>query len=731
MELALEGIIERITYRSEETGYTVARLRPTSARGLVTIVGQLLNLQVGETVMLEGEWTSHPVHGRQFRVERYRSARPSTIEGIKRYLGSGLIKGIGPATAGRIVETFGAATLDILDRSPERLREVRGLGTHKIRMITAAWEEQRAIKDLIMLLHDLGLPTALASRVYRRFGQDSGEIVRNDPYRLADEIYGIGFPTADRLGRAQGIEHNDRRRLIAGLRYVISEAAGDEGHCYLPTGQLLAAAEPVLGVSAAELAQALESALIEGLLDEDVLPEGEQGIALPSLAHAERSLAGRLLDLLGPEGTRASELCRCFASPNVGALNGWLQRQGMHLNERQIEAIRLALTSPVAVLTGGPGTGKTTTVRAILAMLEQRGLRALLAAPTGRAARRLAEASGHPATTIHRLLEYRGGVEGRFGRDQSRPLEADLVVVDEASMLDVVLAHHLVKAIPLGCHLLFVGDVDQLPSVGPGAVLRDLLAAWIVPSVQLIQIFRQAEGSGIVANAHRINSGKEPDLIGLDDFFLFPRADPEECAAMVVELVTQRIPRRFGYDPQRDIQVLSPTHKGPAGVQSLNTLLQEALNPPRHGLAETRWGSTTYRVGDRVLQLRNNYDLDVANGDLGEIVAIDREERTLTVLFEGERQVSYDLADLDELALAYAISVHKGQGAEYPAVVIPLLRAHGPLLQRALLYTAVTRARRLVVLCGDRRAISTAVAHDRAINRWTCLARRLREGSRS
>ncbi len=721
----LDGILERITYQSESTGYTVAQLRPAGKRDTVTIVGQLLGVQPGEQLILEGEWRDHPTHGRQFSVQRYHTRLPATIDGIRRYLGSGLIKGVGPATAKRITETFGKYTLDVLDREPERLREVPGLGYKKAELIAAAWREQQRIKDLMLLLQDLGLPTGVAVRIYKHYGDDALAVVQHEPYRLADEVDGVGFRTADAIAAGLGIARDDPRRIAAGVRFALGQAS-DDGHCYLPWRELIERAASLLTVAATKVQVVVDQMLTADQLWRDPVviaaTPAEQPIYLPPLAFAEIGVANAIRRWLA----QRSALAAHYAPSRWELVFAHLaERRGIDLSPQQRAAVRTALTSPVMLLTGGPGTGKTTSLRALVLLLRARGYRPLLAAPTGRAARRLSEATGIEARTIHRLLEY--SPDGTFRRNADNPLACDLLVIDEASMLDVVLANQLLKATPLNAHVVIVGDADQLPSVGPGRVLGDLIDSGIVPRIHLNAIFRQAAGSGIAANARRINDGLLPEWGGHDDFYFFAAETPERCAELVVELVVERIPRRFGYDPRRDIQVLSPTHKGNAGVAALNAALQAALNPPRPGVAEYRSGATVFRVGDRVIQQRNDYDRDVYNGDTGEIIAIDAAAPTVVVRFEDGRAIRYSGLDLDDLALAYALSVHKSQGSEYPVVVLPLLLQHQPLLQRNLLYTAVTRARQLVVIVGDRRAVAAAVAAAEVERRYTGLSVRLRD----
>ncbi len=736
----LEGTLERITFHSESDGYTVARLIPRGKTYLVTVVGKLLGVKVGETLELQGRWVNHAQHGRQFEVTGFRTILPATVEGIRRYLGSGLIKGIGPVTARRIAETFGKYTLEVIDHQPERLNEVPGLGPKRVALITQAWREQQQIKEIMIFLQELGLTPGLAVRIYKQYRESSLSVVRMQPYRLADEVYGIGFLTADRIARAQGVALDDPQRIGAGLRYTLSKAA-DDGHCYLPATELITRAAALLGVDVAQAEAALHDPLIAGEIEIVPLTAMQRPLRpvmpdTPPLAAVDPSPAVYLAPFARAEQGIAANITRLQHAPSLIApfyrRANWVRvfahltaRHNISLTTRQQAAVQMALTSTVSLLTGGPGTGKTTTLRTVITLLQARGYRAALCSPTGRAARRLAETTGTEACTIHRLLEFSPQNGPHFKRNADYPLECDLLIVDEASMLDVLLANHLLKAIPCGAHVLLVGDTDQLPSVGPGRVLRDLLESMAVPSVHLDTIFRQAEGSGIITNAHRINSGELPHYRGLHDFFFFSATEPERCAALTIDLVAERIPRRFGFDPHHDIQVLTPTHRGPAGVATLNSLLQEALNPARPGCSAKRFGAVTFRVGDRVMQLRNNYDLDVYNGDIGVVTAIDTVEQLLHVQFESERAVAYDFELLDELTLAYAISVHKSQGGEYPAVVVPLLMQHYTLLQRNLLYTAVTRARELVVLVGDRKAIAIAVGNNNVQQRYTGLGWRL------
>jgi exodeoxyribonuclease V alpha subunit len=731
---SLDAVLERITYANEETGYTVARVATDRSSDLLTVVGPLLGAQPGESLRLRGRWVSHPQYGRQFQVDTYQTVLPATIQGIRRYLGSGLIKGIGPKMAERIVDHFGQATLEVIEQTPGRLVEVPGLGPKRTAMITAAWEEQRAIKEVMVFLQGVGVSTSLAVRIYKTYRDDAIEVVRREPYRLAGDVWGIGFKTADQLAQRLGIPHDSPQRVKAGLQFALSEAS-DDGHCYLPEIELVTKATGLLGVDADLASRCLEELVAEEGVVAEPLPtamspgvtEGTgRAIWLVPFHRAERALAGGLLRLLDASAHRLAG----FQAVDWPAALGWLrQTSGVTLAPEQEAAVRLALTERVAVLTGGPGCGKSYTVRAIVALARAKRAKIVLAAPTGRAAKRLSELAGLEAATLHRLLQLRPGGDAAFDRDH--PLDADLVVVDEVSMLDVLLANKLVKAVPPGAHLLLVGDVDQLPSVGAGEVLRDLLATERLPRVRLTHVFRQAQQSGVVTNAHRINAGQPPITHGLADFFLFPEEESEQVADLVVDIVANRLPRRFSLDPRREVQVLCPMHRGPAGAGVLNERLQAALTPAREGLAERRFGGRVYRVGDKVMQIRNNYDKGTAgvfNGSVGVITALSLEDSELRVLLDEDEEVGYGFDELDELTHAYAVSIHRSQGSEYPCVVVPLTTSAWLMLQRNLLYTAVTRAKRMVVLVGSRRALAKAVRTQGAGRRYTALTERLRPG---
>ncbi|MER6776792.1 MULTISPECIES: ATP-dependent RecD-like DNA helicase [unclassified Streptomyces] len=727
----VEGVLERITYANEESGYTVARVDTGRGSGdLLTVVGSLLGAQPGESLHMEGRWGSHPQYGRQFTVENYRTVLPATIQGIRRYLGSGLIKGIGPKIADRIVEHFGTDTLDVIEEAPKRLIEVPGLGPKRTKLIGAAWEEQKAIKEVMVFLQGVGVSTSIAVRIYKKYADASISVVKNQPYRLAADVWGIGFLTADRIAQAVGIPHDSPERVKAGLQYALSQST-DQGHCFLPEERLIADGVKLLQVDTglvieclAELAADPEGVVRESVPDPQGGPDPLTAVYLVPFHRAELSLVGQVRRLLNADDDRMPG----FQDVDWDKAFGWLAgRTGAKLAPEQRDAVMLALTRRVAVLTGGPGCGKSFTVRSIVELARAKKAKVVLAAPTGRAAKRLAELTGAEASTVHRLLELKPGGDAAY--DRERPLEADLVVVDEASMLDLLLANKLVKAVAPGAHLLLVGDVDQLPSVGAGEVLRDLLAeGGPVPAVRLTRIFRQAQQSGVVTNAHRINTGVPPITDGLPDFFLFPEEDTEEAGRLAVDVAARRIPARFGLDPRRDIQVLAPMHRGPAGAGNLNGLLQQAITPARPDLPEKRFGGRVFRVGDKVTQIRNNYEKGangVFNGTVGVVTALDVDEQRLTVRTEEDEEVGYEFTELDELAHAYAVTIHRSQGSEYPAVVIPVTTGAWMMLQRNLLYTAVTRAKKLVVLVGSRKALGQAVRTVSAGRRFTAVAPRL------
>jgi exodeoxyribonuclease V alpha subunit len=739
----LTGSVERITFYNPENGYSVLRLRPEVSRGkhipgmsydgLVTVVGNLPELSPGEHLRLQGKWDTHSKHGMQFQVEVCEQALPATLAGMENYLGSGLIKGIGPKMAERIVSQFKETTFEVIEQQPERLREVAGIGPDRSGKITAAWQEQKQVKEIMLFLHGHGVSTNLAVKIYKTYGDAALETVQKDPYQLERDIYGVGFKTADRIAQALGLLPEHPSRIEAGIVFALNELIND-GNVYAPRELLSARAIELLGVSVDLIPPALERLATEERIRPELIPfgdklpiDGKPNLAASPSVSEPRPLYSTPVIYLTPlyfgEKGVAERLKTLNATPTRPSQASFPDH---NLSPQQQTAVEMAFKNPLCVLTGGPGTGKTTCLKALIAMLEAQGKTYALASPTGRAAKRLSEATGRPASTIHRLLEP-SPVLG-FKRNEENPLEMDFLVVDEASMLDLLLTNHLLKAIRPGTQVLFVGDVDQLPSVGAGDMLRNLIDSGIAPVARLTTIFRQAADSQIITNAHLINQGKMP-IFAKDggDFFLFPAEDAIAAADWVVQVVTERIPQKFGLDALRDIQVLSPIYRGPAGVSVLNQRLQDRLNPATPNKPERRLFGVIFRAGDKVMQTRNNYDKDVFNGDIGFIRAIDIIDHLLQVDFDG-RSVPYDWNEADELTLAYAISVHKAQGSEFPAVVMPVVTGHYLMLQRNLLYTAITRARSLCVLTGSRRAISMAVRNNKVTQRFTALEWRL--GSR-
>ena len=739
----ISGSVERVTYYNPENGYTVLRLK-VDARGmlpyqyasadqLATVVGNLPEVNPGEWLKLTGEWQRHPKHGWQFTAQQCDQALPATTEGIKRYLGSGLVRGVGKVMAERIVNKFGEHTLDVIETEPQRLRLVLGIGQRRVEGIVKAWAEQRAIKDVMLFLQAHGISTSLAIKIYKRYGDAALAVVRETPYKLVEDVTGIGFKTADKIAQALGLAHDDPARIEAGIAYTLNRLA-EEGHVYVPQDELEPEASEILGVSLAQVTQVMDSLESSALIKREKITytldeqsatptvREEQAVYLTPFYYSEIGVTNRLQRLVGHPTSRIKNAFR--DSRTLTAVLDLAEKTGeVKLASQQRQAVLTALQSKVTVLTGGPGTGKTTTLRTLLNALDRAGRSYALASPTGRAAKRLAEATGRPAKTIHRLLEFQPGTG--FGRNENNPLDADFIVVDEASMLDLVLTNQLLKAIDLASHLLLVGDTDQLPSVGAGDVLRDVIESGVAAVVRLEVVFRQAADSLIILNAHRINQGLMPQTRpDAQDFFIFVKEDPEEVPGLIVDIVQNRAPRKFGLDPLNDIQVLAPMYQGPAGVLNLNTVLQQALNPPRNQAAERRLGGRLFRVGDRVMQTVNNYDKNVYNGDIGRITHLDPIQQLLTLNIDGA-PVVYDFLEADELVHAFAISVHKAQGAEYPCVVIPVLTQHYLMLQRNLVYTAVTRARKLVILVGTRQAIYLAVKNNRVAQRYSALNWRL------
>jgi exodeoxyribonuclease V alpha subunit len=728
----LAGLIERVTFFNEENGFAVLKVQVKGHRDLVTVVGSLPCVSAGEWLTAEGRWLRDRDRGLQFQAEILASSPPTSREGIARYLGSGLVKGFGPVCAQKLVAKFGEKILAVIEHESARIEDVDGIGPVRRRRIKTAWIEGKAVREIMVFLHSHGVGTSRAVRIHKTYGDDAIERVRHDPYALARDIHGIGFKTADQIAQRIGVALDSLQRAGAGLSHVLLEAT-HQGHCALPVETLTDEAGKLLLVSDAIVQTALQQSLAAGEVIRETIASQEL-IFLPALLRAEQNIATRLKSLA------AEPAALPFADAAAGIAD-FEQHSGKKLAPSQRAALEQAVRRRVLVLTGGPGVGKTTLVNAILHVLrcssirqpasgiqdQAPAFRPLLCAPTGRAARRLSASTGLPAATIHRLLEAQAG--GRFGRNESHRLDCDLLVVDETSMVDVTLMSHLVRALPTSASLLLVGDVDQLPSVGPGSVLRDLIASGAVPVVRLTEVFRQAAASRIIANAHRINAGQLPELPAKDtpsDFYFVERKDPETTTATLLQMVQHRIPAKFGLDPVRDIQVLCPMNRGSLGVRELNLRLQAALNPTQPGQAFVEKFGSQFRVGDKVIQTENNYDKAVFNGDIGLVTALDPVEQELRVRFD-EREVAYDFGELDQLSLAYAITIHKSQGSEFPAVVIPVAMQQYILLQRNLLYTGVTRGRSLVVLIGETKALAVAVRNQKVSARWGGLRERLRE----
>jgi exodeoxyribonuclease V alpha subunit len=698
------------------------RLPGMSRDGLITVVGNLPEISPGEHLRLKGRWDNHPKHGKQFQAEVCEQILPSSLAGMESYLGSGMIKGIGPKLAKRIVGRFRKDTFEVIEQDPDRLLEVPGIGQDRTARIEVAWEEQKQVKEIMLFLHSHGVSTNLAIKIYKAYGDQALQIVQENPYQLESDIYGVGFKTADRIAQALGLPPDHPSRIEAGIIFALNEMIND-GHVFAPRDLLAGRAGELLGFGTALVLKGIERlALAERIHLEEVPFSVSRGrsareapripvVYLTPLYFAEIGVAKRVGALTSDQSRESSREASAPATSR--------------LSKEQAAAVQMAFNHRVSVLTGGPGTGKTTCLKALIGILNVEGKRFALTSPTGRAAKRLSEATGSPASTIHRLLEF--SPPAGFNRNEQHPLPIEFLIIDEASMLDLLLTNHLLKALHPGTHVLFVGDVDQLPSVGAGDVLGDLIKSEIGSVTRLTKIFRQAAGSQIITNAHRINRGQMP-IFSRDggDFFLFPAKDAGQAADWVVEVVSGRIPEKFKFDALQDIQVLSPVYRGPAGVTILNERLQKKLNPAAEGKAERRLFGTTYRVGDKVMQTRNNYDKDIYNGDIGYIRQIERVNQWISVDFEG-CEIVYDWSEVDELVLAYAVSVHKAQGSEFPVVVMPVVAQHYMMLQRNLLYTAVTRASKLCVLTGERRAIQIAVRNNKVAHRFTALDWRLGE----
>ncbi len=720
----LDGQIERITFTSEQTGYTVAQVRVEGQSQPVTVVGNLLAPTTGEMLHMEGEWITHPRYGLQFNVQRHETRVPATEDGIRRYLGSGMIRGIGKVYADRIVDQFGEQALAVIENEPDKLARIEGIGKKRIEMIRKAWDDQKEVRNVMLFLQGHGVSPGYAAKIFRRYGQRSIAVVRENPYRLATDIAGIGFAIADKIAEKIGIDKRDPKRVQAGILHGLWMLAG-EGHVFYPygllvehCGELLAVDPERVRTAAGELQRAHRIVIEEIFPGTKALEENEAAVFLPPLYRNEQVIVERI-QMLMTRPKAIGGLHRQSAFQDV------LKTLPFRLARNQKRAVDKSAAEKVLIVTGGPGTGKTTIISSVVRLYSRWTRKILLAAPTGRAAKRMSEATGTAAMTIHRMLEF-NFQKGGFQRDEDNSLDCDLLIVDEASMIDTTLMAHLLRAVPDSATVVFVGDVDQLPSVGPGNVLADMIASGRIPVVKLTEIFRQAQTSRIVVNAHRINHGQLPELAlpgELTEFYFIEKRAQEEVRDVILQVVRQNIPRRFGFDPIEDIQVLTPMHKGTVGAVNLNRELQEALNPVGEGIVQ---GERRFRVGDKVMQTRNNYDREVFNGDIGRIEQIDPVAQQVTVRFE-DRPVVYDFGDLDEIVLAYVVSVHKSQGSEFPAVVLPVVTQHYILLQRNLIYTAVTRARKLMVMVGTRKALAMAVGNDAPHKRYTRLQSRIRE----
>lgn len=712
--IKIRCVVERITYQNQENGYSVMRVKVKGYSELVTLVGNLLDVPVGAVLLCNGEWKMDKRYGQQFACETWEEVMPATVYGIEKYLGSGLVKGIGPKYAHLIVERFGTETIEVIEDDIERLYEVPGIGKKRVEKIRDSWEKQKDIKNVMIFLQQYGVSTAYAAKIYRQYGKDSIDNVKENPYRLADDIWGIGFKTADSIASKMGYEKNDLRRCKSGINYTLNELS-NEGHVYAVEEQLIEAAKKLLEADEEPITQAIT----EMIASENLIRENE-AIYLPPFYYSERGTAKKLLALMHGQGIDLNGQGAGLFNMKTD-IKAMEKASGITYDEVQIAAIEQAVRSKVMVLTGGPGTGKTTTTQGIISAYKTAGMRILLAAPTGRASKRMSEATGMEAKTIHRLLEF--NPQDGYKRNEENPLEGDALIVDECSMIDIILMYNLMKAIPEHMRLVLVGDIDQLPSVGAGNVLRDIIDSGKIPVVRLTRIFRQAQSSRIVMSAHAINQGRYPDTSNgkQTDFFFIKNEDPEQVATEIVNLVKHRLPKAYN-QPLSNIQVLTPMQRSVVGAAHLNMMLQQALNPSTLGISR---GGTTYKQGDRVMQIRNNYDKNVFNGDIGTVEKVNMEDRTISVFFE-DHLVEYEATELDELTLAYATTIHKSQGSEYPVVVIPVLMTHFVMLQRNLIYTGITRAKKICVLIGQPKALAYAIRNLTVSNRNTKLKERLR-----
>lgn len=729
----LEGVVEQIVYKNDENGYTVARIKYN--KDLISIVGYTPFLNEGQKFKIKGEWTTHPTFGQQIKVESCEEVVPTTLEGIERYLASGLIKGIGPATAKRIVEKFGKDSLDIIEMNPDRLTEIEGIGTKKAQTISEAFKDQRELRNVMVFLQGYGISPTYSVKIFKKYGEGAIGIVKENPYKLCDDISGIGFKTADKIARSIGIDPNSRYRIMAGIKYILAGCMNN-GHVYYPKLSLYDECVKLLGIDV----DLIDDALINLITSKQIVVEQDSedvAVYLSPLYFSELGVSKRLLEL------SIQSISENFEDIDE-EIEDYEEKNNIKLADEQRTAVIEGAKNGVCVITGGPGTGKTTIIKCIINIFENRGMNIVLAAPTGRAAKRITETTGYEASTIHRLLQMEfipGESNQQFAKDESEPIEADAVIIDEASMIDIILMNSLLKAIAVGTRLILVGDVDQLPSVGPGNVLRDIIDSKAINVVKLNKVFRQANESLIAVNAHKINNGELPILNDREkDFFFIQKSNSTDVLEDILKLVDVRLPSfKEEIDAVRDIQVIAPMRKGETGIHNLNIRLQEILNPPSKRKSEKQFRDYTFRVGDKVMQIKNNYNIEwesisgkgelqgtgVFNGDIGYIEAIDNENQILTIAFDDDRRVSYDFTSLDELELAYAITIHKSQGSEFPVVVIPVCYGPPMLMTRNLIYTGVTRARKLVVLVGNRQVLSAMINNNRITERYSNLKKRI------
>ena len=724
LNIILEGQIEKITYSNEETGYTVARLKVPEYHSPVTVVGNIISPCPGEILCVKGVWDNHSRFGRQFKVLSHSVKVPSTVDGIKKYLGSGFIKGIGPVMAARIVKRFKDKTLDIIENRTKMLAKIEGIGPKRIDMIRKAWREQKEIRDLMIFLQTHGVGSGHASKIFKQYGDESLSVLTRNPFKLATDIQGIGFNTADKIAEKLDFKKDNPQRIEAGILYVMNQVA-EEGSVFYPYEPLVERCQEILEVGRDKVIRALAETALDkktiiqdAQLTDDELESNNKAVYLARFHVSETGIAQYLISLISSLGS--------LKGIDTDKAIRWVEKKAdLTLAPKQIEAVKRAVSSKAIVITGGPGTGKTTIINAVIKILIRTGAKIMLAAPTGRASKRMSEATGFQAKTIHRLLEF-SMHKGGFQRDQDNPLETDVLILDEMSMVDNILMYHLLKAVPKQATLIMVGDIDQLPSVGPGNILGDIIRSGRIPVVELNKIFRQADESRIIINAHRINNGHMPELSQdrdiLSDFYFIEQDNPEKVPDTIIELVSKRVPNRFGFDSVEDIQVLTPMHRGAAGTSNLNTRLQNELNQSSTSLKK---GDRVFRLNDKVMQIRNNYEKDVFNGDIGRISNLAPDVREVTITYDGI-PVPYDYNELDEIMLAYAISVHKSQGSEYSAVIVPILTQHYMLLQRNLIYTAVTRGKKLVILVGSKKALGIGIKNNRTEKRYTWLAERLK-----